>query len=197
MKLEISIWNLSKWLTRNNRYQYYQRMTWQGWCWITKVNLKGCWKLWWMTFVTWFINLLIHQFSSNALELELHISITENAMHMSNIREGSVWTYQAFLVVSTTLLWKKLFWTYFQKLMPLSNLQTLKIVIALSWPVMPLKILPWNCQNEKIYIECQKLTLALKMLPLLKLVYLLASSICFQPKLVQVFKFLWSKLKKR
>ena len=138
---------------------------------------------------------LIHKF--NALELELHISKTENAMHMSNIREGSVWTYQAFLVVSMTLLWKKLFWTYFQKLMPLSNLQTLKIVIALSWPIMPLKILPWNCQNEKIYIECQKLTLALKMLPLLKLVYLLASSICFQPKLVQVFKFLWSKLKKR
>ena len=45
---------------------------------------------------------LIHKF--NALELELHISKTENAMHMSNIRERSVWTYQAFLVVSTTLL---------------------------------------------------------------------------------------------
>ena len=60
-------------------------------------------------------------------------------MKMGNIREGSIWRYQAFLVTLPTMLWKKLFWTYFQNVMPLSSFQMLKIAIDLNRLIMPLR----------------------------------------------------------
>ena len=60
-------------------------------------------------------------------------------MKMGNIQEGSIWRYQAFLVTLPTMLWKKLFWTYFQNVMPLSSFQMLKIAIDLNRLIMPLR----------------------------------------------------------
>ena len=60
-------------------------------------------------------------------------------MKMGNIREGSIWRYQVFLVTLPTMLWKKLFWTYFQNVMPLSSFQMLKIAIDLNRLIMPLR----------------------------------------------------------
>ena len=58
-------------------------------------------------------------------------------MKMSNIR--GVWRYQAFLVTSPAVLWKKLFWTYFQNVMPLTTLQMLKIAIDSYQLKIPLR----------------------------------------------------------
>ena len=62
-----------------------------------------------------------------ALESELHINKTvtnnfskyiktleRNAMKMSIVQIGSIWRYQAFLVVSVAMLWKKLTETFFK-----------------------------------------------------------------------------------
>ena len=91
-----------------------------------------------------------------SLESELHVSktVTDNlTMKTSNIRERSVWRYQAFLVTSPTMRKKKQFWAYFQNVMPLSTLQILKITIDSNRLIMPLRMLLENSQNGKMCIE--------------------------------------------
>ena len=60
----LSIWNLLERLTLKNRYQKYQRIIWQGWFLITKINLIRCWKLWRMAFLSWKLNLVLERQSS-------------------------------------------------------------------------------------------------------------------------------------
>ena len=70
--ITFSIWNLLKWLTLNNRYPNYQRMTWQGWYWIVKVNSIQCSKL--------KDDICELKTKFTALESELHVSktVTDN-----------------------------------------------------------------------------------------------------------------------
>ena len=140
-----------KWLILENHNQNYQTMIWQGWCWIIKVKLIQCWKLLKMKFVSWKLKQLVKRLL--ATYLNVFKLWNENGIKMSNIREGSVWRYQTSLVASTTILWKKQFWTYFRNSMPL---QMSKIVMKIysNWLLMPLRKLLRNSQNRTIYIEC-------------------------------------------
>ena len=92
-------------------------------------------------------------------------------MKMSNIQEGSVWRYQAFLVTSPTMLWKKLFWTYFQNVLPLSTLHDYHRLKSAN--NVPQKVIIKLSKRKDVY-RVLKAIPSLKNVTLMELEYLLA-----------------------
>ena len=53
---------------------------------------------------------------------------------MSNIREGSVWRYQAFLIASPAMLWKKLLFSKCNAPVTPSNVEDCHLKLANNTP---------------------------------------------------------------